>query len=160
MNATNDEDTILRTLSVPKPIEEAFAVFTQDIGEWWPADYTWAQDVLQDMVIEPGVDGRCFERGPHGFEVDWGRVLVWEPPHRLVFTWQISADRQPVPDPNKASEIEVRFEAEGATMTRIDFEHRHFSRHREDADEYQAMLEAPEGWPYILNCYVRDLNAN
>lgn len=159
MNATIDEDAIQRTLSVPKPVEEAFAVFTRDFADWWPAEYTWSQDVLQHIAIEPGVDGRCFERGPHGFECDWGRVLVWEPPHRLVFTWQISADRQPVPDPNKAGEIEVRFEAEGATMTRVDFEHRHFRRHREGAAEYKAMLEAPEGWPYILNRYVRALNA-
>ena len=154
-----DEYTIRRTLTVPEAVEKAFAVFTEEMDSWWPAEYTWSQDVLQHIGIEPGVDGRCFERGPHGFECDWGRVLVWEPPHHVLFTWQISPGREPVPDANKASEVEVRFTAQGAAITRVDFEHRHLDRHREGAAEYKAMLDSPDGWPYILNRYVRVLTA-
>jgi uncharacterized protein YndB with AHSA1/START domain len=82
-------------------------------------------------------------------------VLVWEPPHRLVFTWQISPRREPEPNPARASEVEVRFEAEGPSRTQVEFEHRHFDRHGEGGAEYQAMLGSPQGWPYILDCYVK-----
>ena len=148
-----NEKAIHHALTVPVSVEHAFAVFTEEMTNWWPAEYTWSQEVLDTMAIEPGKGGRCFERGPHNFTCDWGRVLVWEPPQRLVFTWQISPRREPVPDPAKASEVEIRFEADGPSSTRLVFEHRHFARHGEGWADYRAALDSPQGWPYILDCY-------
>ena len=149
----NGLKSIQHTLTVPQAIENAFALFTDGLTTWWPAEYTWSQEVLESITIEPGVNGRCFERGPHGFECDWGRVLVWEPPNRLVFTWQISPRREPVPNPAKASEVEVRFTAAGPSTTQITLVHRHFARHGEGSADYRAALKSAQGWPYILDRY-------
>ncbi len=154
-----DEKAIRRTMTVPASAEQAFAVFTEGLASWWPAEYTWSQEVLETIAIEPGAGGRCFERGPHHFECDWGRVLAWEPPRRLVFSWQISPGREPQPNPTKASEVELRFTPEGEMATRIAFEHRGFERHGEGGDEYRAALDSPPGWSYILECYVKAVTA-
>lgn len=154
MMERNADDAIRLDLTVPVPPARAFAVFAEELDSWWPPEYTWAGDVLETIAIEPREGGRCFERGPHGFKVDWGRVLAWEPPHSLLITWQISPGREPVPDPDKASEIEVRFQPEGADRTRVAFEHRHLARHGAGSEEYRTALAAQEGWPYILDRYA------
>jgi uncharacterized protein YndB with AHSA1/START domain len=103
------EDPIRQAVTVPVPAEAAFAAFV-DLAGWWPPGYTWAAaDTLEAIGIEPREGGHCLERGPLGFTLHWGRVLAWEPPARLVFTWQIAPDRVPQPNPAKASEVEVRF---------------------------------------------------
>lgn len=150
----HEQNSVQHSITVPRAAKNAFAFFTDGLTLWWPAEYTWAQDVLESITIEPGVNGRCFERGPHGFECDWGRVLVWEPPERVTFTWQISPRREPVPDPTKASIVAVQFQAEGASRTEVTLTHRHFERHGEGSAEYQAMMNSPQGWPYILDCYA------
>jgi uncharacterized protein YndB with AHSA1/START domain len=124
------------------------------LASWYPSEYTWSQDILDTIAIEGREGGRCFERGPGGFWIDWGRVLVWNPPRRLAFSWQISPERQPIPDPAKASEVELRFEEEGPRSTRIEFEHRGFTRHGEGAEGYRETLGSEQGWPYILDRYV------
>lgn len=150
-----EETTIQESLTVPLPPAQAFATFTAELNSWWPHEYTWSQEVLQLIAIEPQANGRCFERGPHNFECDWGRVLQWEPPRRLAFTWQISPQREPVPDPAQASEIHLRFEPEAdGSGTKILFEHRHLDRHGEGWNDYLNALASAPGWPYILDCYV------
>lgn len=151
---TQDNDVIRRTLTVAAPPEHAFSVFTDGLATWWPAEYTWSAGVLDTIGIEPREGGLCFEVGPYGFRVDWGRVLMWEPPKRLVFAWQISPRREPVPDPAKASEVEVRFEPEGPASTRVEFEHRDLARHGGESTDYLAALASPGGWPYILDRYA------
>jgi uncharacterized protein YndB with AHSA1/START domain len=106
------DEPIRLALTVPVPVESAFTTFV-DLTRWWPREYTWAADVLEDIGIEPRQGGHCFERGPYGFTCHWGRVLAWEPPTRLVFIWQIAPDRVPEPNPAKASEVEVRFQPSG-----------------------------------------------
>lgn len=86
-------------------------------------------------------------------------MLAWEPPHRLVFTWQISPERVPEPDPDRASEVEVSFEPESPSRTRVEFEHRRFGRHGDGAAEYRAALNSPQGWPYILDCYRKAIKS-
>jgi uncharacterized protein YndB with AHSA1/START domain len=149
-----DEKAIHHSMTAPVSPARAFAIFTEGLANWWPAEYTWSQEALETIAIEPGEGGHCFERGPYGFRCDWGRVLVWEPPHRLVITWQISPKREPQPNPAKASEIEVHFESEGPSRTRLEFEHRHFARHGEGSAEYRTILDSPQGWPYILDRYL------
>lgn len=145
--------TIKHGLTVPLSVEAAFSLFVHKLMAWWPREYTWSNDVLELIAIEPVLGGRCFERGPHRFEVDWGRVLVWEHPARLVFTWQISPRREPEPNPAKASEVEVRFTARTADTTEVAFEHRLIERHGAGSAEYHAALSTPQGWPYILGRY-------
>jgi uncharacterized protein YndB with AHSA1/START domain len=146
-------DPIRRSVTVPAPPERAFSVFTGGIAAWWPPEYTWAQDVLDTIAIEPRDGGRCFERGPHGFECDFGRVLAWEPPRRLRFRWQIAPDRTPQPDPAKAGEVEVRFSPEGPSGTRVELEHSGFDRHGEAGAAYRDGMDSPEGWPFLLERY-------
>ena len=87
---TTNKDMIQRSFTVPIPIDRAFIILTEELGTWWPQEYTWAGDVLETIGMETRKGGRCFEKGPYGFTCDWGRILIWEPPERLVFTWQIS----------------------------------------------------------------------
>jgi uncharacterized protein YndB with AHSA1/START domain len=150
------EPSVRESVTVPVPAERAFDAFTR-LAAWWPREYTWAADTLEDIGIEPREGGFCFERGPFGFTCHWGRVLVWDPPGRLVFTWQIAPDRVPEPNPAKASEVEVRFEPAGTAGTRVDLEHRAFARHGDDGNAYRQALASPEGWPFILDRYAATL---
>jgi uncharacterized protein YndB with AHSA1/START domain len=140
-------------ITVPVPPEQAFATFTEDMTSWWPAEYTWANRTLQRIAIEPEEGGRCFERGPHGFTCDWGRVVTCEPPSRIAFTWQISPQRVPQPDPAQASLVEVRFEPD-RDGTRVALAHRHFSRHGAGAEGYEAAMSSPQGWPLLLERFA------
>jgi uncharacterized protein YndB with AHSA1/START domain len=142
---------VVHTLEHTAGAERAFAAFA-DLGTWWPPEYSWAGDVLEEIGIEPREGGHCYELGPHGFRCDWGRVTAWEPPRRLVFTWQIGPQREPAPDPARASEVEVRFEATSVTL-----EHRGFERHGPDHENYRAALASEHGWPYILGRYAASL---
>ncbi|HYD50983.1 MAG TPA: SRPBCC family protein [Gemmatimonadaceae bacterium] len=148
-------DSIRLAQTIARPPAEAFALFTEGLGRWWPREYTWGQEALEAIGMEPRPGGLCFERGPHGFRCDWGRVVAWEPPARVAFTWQISPRREPVPDPARASRVEVRFEAVGDAATRVTLVHDGFEWHGEGAAEYRAALASPEGWPFILERFAR-----
>jgi len=152
MRATLDGmPTARAATTVPVPPDRAFAVFA-DLGAWWPAEYSWSQDALVAIRLDPRAGGLCSEEGPHGFRCDWGRVLAWEPPARLRFTWQIGPDRVPQPDPARASEVEVRFSADGAGGTRVDVEHGGFERHGSGGAEYAAGME--QGWAHLLERFA------
>jgi uncharacterized protein YndB with AHSA1/START domain len=143
-------EPIVAGVSVQASPERAFEVFTEGLGSWWPREYTWSQDVLEEIGIEPRADGLCYERGPYGFRCDWGRVLAWEPPRRIVFTWQIGPNREPQPDPGRASEVTVRFGDDGGGGARVELEHRAFDRHGEQGADYAAALGSQQGWPFML----------
>jgi len=151
-------DSISQEVTVRIAQSEAFRLFTHGFGSWWPAEYTWSADVLESISIESFEGGRCTELGPHGFQCDWGRVLVWSPPQRLVLTWQIGPHREPQPNPEKASTIEVLFRAE-AGSTRLQLAHRDFRRHGRGASRYRRALASEFGWPRILDRYVEAANA-
>jgi uncharacterized protein YndB with AHSA1/START domain len=139
--------------TVSAPPQRAFAVFTEEMSAWWPPEYTWAQSKLEEIAIEPHEGGHCYERGPHGFRCDWGRVVTCEPPGRIAFTWQISPQRVPQPDPAQASMVEVRFAPEDSG-TRVTLAHRHFARHGEGAETYEAAMGSPQGWPLLLERFA------
>jgi len=147
-------DSIEHVVIVGAGADRAFEVFVDELASWWPPEYSWSQDVLEDIGIEPHEGGLCFERGPHGFRCDWGRVLDWDPPRRVVIAWQISPRREPEPNPAKASKVEVRFEDDGADGTRVELEHRGFERHGEGGAEYARMLGSAQGWPLLLGRFV------
>lgn len=116
------------TITVAVPVERAFRVFTESLNTWWPAEYHIGRVDMAEAIIEPRVGGRWYEKGVDGSECDWGRVLTWEPPTRLVVTWQINGQWQFDPDPEHASEIDVRFTADGAEHTTVELEHRLIDR--------------------------------
>lgn len=147
-------DPIRLSRAVPVDPAHAFDVFAGAMAQWWPPEYTWAGEALEWIGMEPRVGGPCFERGPHGFRCDFGRVLLWQPPHRLVFTWQIGADRVPVPDPARAGEVEVGFHAAEGGGTRVELEHRGFDRHGEAGAAYREAMASPQGWPLLLERYA------
>ena len=138
---------------VAVPPARAFTLFTAGLGEWWPREYTWSQDVLEGIGIEPlAAGGLCVEHGPDGFTCHWGRVLAWEPPSRVVLAWQIAPSRAPEPNGEHASTVTVSFEAvDGGT--RVVAMHAGFDRHGDGWEAYEAAMGAPQGWPYILERY-------
>ena len=153
-----NNDSLKRVIIVNKPIDEAFDKFVQ-LENWWPKEYTWSKEKLEHIFIEPRKDGKCIEKGPFNFECDWGRVINWDPPYGLVFTWQISPNRVPEPNPDKASEVEVNFSEEENNRTRVELEHRCFSNHGDGAEEYRDALDSDIGWKYILNQYEKHVNS-
>ena len=143
-------ESIRHTLTILREPAGAFALFFANLGSWWPREYTWSQSALVAIGVEPRLGGLCYELGPHGFRCDWGRLLAWEPPRRVVLAWHISPRREPAPDPARASEVEVQFEAAAAGETRVTLVHDAFDRHGDGAAEYRSALASAEGWPYIL----------
>ena len=146
-------EPLTASVTVGAPRERAFELFTEEMGTWWPREFSWSQDKLEAIGIEPHADGFAYERGPRGFTLHWGRVKAWDPPARFVFTWQIAADRTPQPDPERSSEVEVRFhEEDGAT--RVAVEHRDWERHGDGAREYRDGFERAGAWPYALERFA------
>ena len=143
---------VRHTVVVEAPREHALEVFTRGLDTWWFRDHHIGKEPLKEAIMEPRAGGRVFERGIHGAECDWGRVLAWEPPARLVVSWQIQHDWGFDPDPAHGSEYEVRFVSETPTRTRVEFEHRHFERHGAGG---QAMHDAvTRGWAKLLDAYA------
>jgi uncharacterized protein YndB with AHSA1/START domain len=128
MSHTGTIPAIQATISVGVPIERAFRVFTARFDTWWPREYHIGSAEMAEAILEPREGGRWYERGADGSECQWGRVLAWEPPHRLVVTWQINGEWQYDPDPDHASEVEVRFSADGPDRTTVELEHRLLER--------------------------------
>ena len=139
---------------VEAPIERAFSVFTEGIGTWWPPEHHILEGELAEMVFERREGGHIYDRAVDGNECRWARVLVYEPPNRVVFSWDISPGWQIQPDPAKTSEVEVRFIAEDAQRTRVELEHRNLERH---GDGWQGMRDAvgsPDGWAIGLGRFA------
>jgi uncharacterized protein YndB with AHSA1/START domain len=144
---TQTSDTSVQTsIVVEAPVERAFSVFTDDIGSWWTPGHHILQAELAEMVFEPRVGGHVIDRGIDGSECRWARVLAYEPPTRLVFSWDIDLQWQLETDPARTSEVEVRFIAEGPSRTRVELEHRHLDRHGEGWEQMRAAVGAPDGW--------------
>ncbi|WP_040782684.1 SRPBCC family protein [Nocardia pneumoniae] len=151
--------TLQGKASVAMPIEKAFAFFTESFGSWWPAAYHIGQAEMADAILETGEGGRWYERGVDGTECDWGRVLTWEPPHRLVVTWQINGHWQYDPDPAHASEIEVRFTPEGPNQTSVELEHRHLDRLVDGKAIHDTIVERGGGWGTVLELFAETAEA-
>jgi hypothetical protein len=140
------------TLDVAAPQAHAFAVFTERLGSWWPADHHVGKAPMETGVIEPRAGGRWFERTTDGTECDWGRVWVWDPPRRVVLAWMLNPEFEFDPDPAHASEVEVRFIAVDPGKTRVEFEHRKLEVYGPKAAALHESIS--EGWPTILRRFV------
>jgi uncharacterized protein YndB with AHSA1/START domain len=134
--------------------EHAFRVFTEGIDRWWPREHHIGKSPLARAVLEPRAGGRWFGVSVDGTECDTGKVLVWEPPARLVLAWQITAEWQY--DPDFTTEIEVTFTALGPRETRVNFEHRNLERYAGRAPEYRKAIDSPGGWHKLLDAFASD----
>jgi uncharacterized protein YndB with AHSA1/START domain len=149
-----DPNSVRKVVSVDAPAAVAWRVFTEKMGTWWPlASYKIGKAAAVDAVIEPHVGGRWYERGDDGSTCDWGRVLEWEPPSRLVLSWDINADWQP--DAALKTEIEVRFIPDGENLTRVELEHRHLDRYGARRDEMRRIFETEGDWGRVLALFAR-----
>ncbi|MGV9714069.1 SRPBCC family protein [Gordonia sp. NPDC003424] len=139
-----DDTTIRVSTEVGIPIERAFGVFTADIGTWWDPDHHILSAPLDRMVFEPFVGGNIIDVGVDGSECRWSRVLIYEPPQRVCFSWDINTQWQLETDPEKTSEIEVCFRALSSDRTEVVLTHRNLDRHGEG---WESMRDAVgRGW--------------
>jgi uncharacterized protein YndB with AHSA1/START domain len=142
---------VRRSVTVRALPERAFEVFTNDIGRWWPSTHKIGAAAFRTAVLEPRVGGRWFEVGEDGTECQWGDVLAWEPPSRLVLAWRIRSDWQF--DPALLTEVEVKFVPVGDGTTRVELEHRLIENMGEGAEGTRATFDSDQGWPGILERY-------
>jgi uncharacterized protein YndB with AHSA1/START domain len=151
--------SVQTSIVVDAPIERAFSVFTDGIGSWWPEDHHILQAELAEMVFEPREGGHVYDRGADGSECRWARVLAYEPPSRVVISWDIDTRWQLETDPEKTSEVEVRFVAEAADRTRVELEHRKLERHGDGWEQIRDAVGSPGGWSRGLGQFAEAARA-
>jgi uncharacterized protein YndB with AHSA1/START domain len=150
------ETVVRREVVVPAPVDRAFAVFTERIGDFKPPEHNLLGTPIAETVFEPRVGGNIIDRAADGTECRWARVIEFEPPRRLVFSWDISPRWEIESDPAQTSEVEVRFEPESPERTRVVLEHRHLDRHGTGWEAVRDGVDGDQGWPLYLARY-RDL---
>ena len=151
---TTEAGTVRRQIVVEVPIERAFAVFTERFGDFKPPEHTLLQAPIAETVFEPWVGGNILDRAEDGSECRWARILAYEPPNRVVFSWDISPQWRIETDPEQTSEVEVRFIAETPQRTRLELEHRRIERHGPGWEAVTDGVDGDEGWPLYLTRYA------
>jgi uncharacterized protein YndB with AHSA1/START domain len=138
-------EPVRQSVRVRRPVQAAFDLFTRDIGTWWPVRTHHVRGEVIGIVFEGRVGGRVYELCRDGQTADWGRVLAWEPPHRVVFTWQATGGSEP-------TEVEVRFVVEDAAVTRVELEHRGWERLGQTGAERRGRYL--NGWPRVIGLFA------
>jgi len=146
--------TITKDITVNAPIDEAFRVFTARFGDFKPREHNLLGAAITETVFEPKVGGHIVDRAEDGSECRWARILAYEPPSRVVFSWDIGPTWQLEQDPHNTSEVEVRFTADGPTRTRVELEHRHLDRHGTGWEGVRDGVDGDGGWPLYLQRYA------
>ena len=152
--SSTDETVVRREVTVDAPLERAFAAFTERFGEIKPKEHNLLGSPLAETTFEPRVGGHIVDRGEDGSECRWARILAYEPPDRVVFSWDISPYWQLETDLDRASEVEVRFTAETPERTRVLLEHRHLERHGDGWEGVRDGVADDAGWPLYLSRYA------
>ena len=152
---TPAEATYVRhEVMVEAPIERAFSVFTEGCGRFKPREHNMLGVDIAETVFETREGGHIYDRGVDGSECRWARVLTYEPPDRVVFSWDIGPTWQIESDPERTSEVEVRFIAEAPDRTRVALEHRNLERHGDGWEGVRAAVDSGDGWPLYLNRFA------
>ena len=146
--------SVQSSIVVDAPIERAFSFFTEGIGSWFPSEYNLLDTEIVERVFEPRVGGQVYDIGADGKECHWARVLAYERPTRVVISWDISPQWQIETDPEKTSEVEVRFIPEGPDRTRLELEHRNLDRHGEGWEQTRESVGGDGGWPGCLRRFA------
>jgi uncharacterized protein YndB with AHSA1/START domain len=155
---TKAEETAIRTdVTVEAPQEQAFRVFTERFDQIKPREHNLLGVDIAESVFEPRAGGRVYDRGVDGSECQWGRVLAYEPPERIVFSWDITPRWQLEPDLERTSEVELRFIAETPQRTRVELEHRHLDRHGDGWEGLREGVAGDQGWPLYLGRFADQL---
>ncbi len=149
-----DAATVQRHVVVEAPVEQAFDVFTEQFGDFKPPEHNMLAVPIAETVFEPRVGGAIYDRGTDGSECRWARVLVYEPPQRVVFSWDIGPTWQVETDPDRTSEVEVRFTAESPERTLVELEHRHLDRHGPGWEAVSGGVGHDEGWRLYLSRFA------
>ena len=158
MSTQASHTSVQNSIVVDAPIERAFSVFTDDFGSFKPREHNMLQVDIAETVFETHVGGNIYDRGVDGSECRWARVLAFEPPNRVVFSWDISPHWQIETDPDKTSEVEVRFISEGPERTRVELEHRNLDRHGDGWEGVREGVHGDQGWPLYLGRFAELLS--
>jgi uncharacterized protein YndB with AHSA1/START domain len=159
MTTQAHEAAVRKQIVVEAPIERAFSVFTEDFDSIKPREHNLLAVEIAETVFEPGEGGRIYDRGVDGSECQWARVLAYEPPTRVVFSWDINPQWQIEPDLEKTSEVEVRFISETPERTRVELEHRNLDRHGDGWEGARDGVGSEGGWPLYLQRFAELLKA-
>jgi uncharacterized protein YndB with AHSA1/START domain len=164
-NPAVDETAVRKSMRVQAPIERAFSVFVEQMETWWPATHHIGKTPFEAIFIEPRVGGRWYERDVEGKLIDWGKVLAWDPPHRLTLSWQVGPGHDSPewvcdPDPAKASEVEIRFTPDGPGATLVELEHSKLERHGEGYRQLRDLFDGPGAWSRILALYAAKVDGS
>jgi uncharacterized protein YndB with AHSA1/START domain len=152
---TQAQGASVRTqIVVEAPIERAFRVFTEDFDRIKPREHNMLGAEIAETVFEPRAGGHIYDRGVDGSECRWARVLAYEPPDRIVFSWDISPQWRLETDLERTSEVEVRFTSEAPQRTRVELEHRNLDRHGEGWQGLREGVGGDQGWPLYLERYA------
>ena len=154
MTSQTQDSTVRTDVVVNAPPERAFKLFTECFDRIKPREHNMLGVDIEETVFEPRAGGRIYDRGTDGSECEWATVLAYEPPDRVVFSWNISPCWQVEPDPDKRSEVEVRFIAEDEQRTRVELEHRRLDRHGQGWEGARDGVAAPDGWGLYLSRYA------
>lgn len=150
-------EAIRRSTVVPVSREKAFEVFTAGMTGWWPSEHHIGDAPIEQIVIEPREGGRWYTRHADGSETSTGHVAAWEPPERVVVTWQISAEWKY--DPSLVTTVEVRFVAEAPDRTRVELEHRDLENFGPAAEKMHETFSAPGAWDGTLAAFAAGVEA-
>jgi uncharacterized protein YndB with AHSA1/START domain len=151
--------SVRHSIVVDAPIDVAFSVFTEEFDSIKPREHNMLEVDIAESVFEPRVGGHVYDRGVDGSECRWARVLAYEPPNRVVFSWDISPMWQIETDLDKTSEVEVRFVAESPDRTRVELEHRNLDRHGDGWEGMREGVAGDQGWPLYLGRFADRLPA-
>lgn len=154
MSMQTTDTSVRASIVVEAPIERAFSVFTDEFGSFKPAEHNLLGVEIAETVFEPRVGGHLYDRGVDGSECRWARVLAYEPPDRVVISWDISPHWQLETDVEKTSEVEVRFVSEAPDRTRVELEHRNLERHGEGWEGVRDGVAGEGGWPLYLRRFA------
>ena len=145
-------DVVRKELMINTSQRRAFEAFTEQMDLWWPRAHHIGKSEMKAAVLETKPGGRWYEVGVDGTECNWGKVLVWNPPHKLVLAWQITADWRY--DPNFLTEVEVNFIEKGPKLTNCTLEHRNLEKFGGKAEEIWSAFDSEAGWTATLKSFA------